>query len=190
VVDPDGVYRHTGPAKVFTSEAAAIAALREGRIHAGDVMVLAGIGPMGTGMEETYQITSALKALPFGKRVALLTDARFSGVSTGACVGHIGPEALAGGPLSKISNNDIISLIINRLTMIGTVDFMGECGKALTREEGAEILARRLSNPELAAHPKLPDDSRLWAALQQASGGTWGGCVYDVDKILQALAAG
>ncbi|MEI9895156.1 MAG: dihydroxy-acid dehydratase [Chthoniobacter sp.] len=70
--------------------------MREGRIQAGDVMVLAGIGPLGTGMEETYQITSALKTLPFGKHVALLTDARFSGVSTGACVGHIGPEALAG----------------------------------------------------------------------------------------------
>ena len=86
VVDADGVYRKEGPARVFTSEAAAIAALREGRIQAGDVMVLCGIGPMGTGMEETYQLTSALKHLPFGKHVALITDARFSGVSTGACV--------------------------------------------------------------------------------------------------------
>src|SRR6185295_3582488 len=101
VVGADGVYRHEGPARVFTSEAAAIAALREGRIAKGDVMVLCGIGPMGTGMEETYQITSALKTLPFGKYVALLTDARFSGVSTGACIGHVGPEALAGGPIGR-----------------------------------------------------------------------------------------
>jgi len=187
VVGPDGVYRHTGPARVFTSESAAIAALREGRIKAGDVMVLAGIGPMGTGMEETYQITSALKALPFGKHVALLTDARFSGVSTGACIGHIGPEALAGGPLCKIRDNDIISLIINRLSMTGSVDFCGEGGPNFSPEEGASILGDRNPNSKLAPHPDLPDDTRLWAALQQASGGTWGGCVYDADKILHAI---
>ena len=69
--------RLEGPARVFTSEAAAIAALRAGRIQAGDVMVLAGIGPMGTGMEETYQITSALKTLPFGKHVALADRCAF-----------------------------------------------------------------------------------------------------------------
>lgn len=188
VVDADGIYRHTGPARVFTSEAAAIAALREGKIQAGDVMVLAGIGPLGTGMEETYQITSALKALPFGKHVALLTDARFSGVSTGACVGHIGPEALAGGQLGKIRENDTISLIINRISMEGQIDFVGAEGRAFSPEEGAAILARRPSHPGLAPHPNLPDDTRIWAALQQASGGTWGGCVYDTESILGALS--
>lgn len=187
VVGADGVYRHTGPARVFTSESAAIAALREGRIQAGDVMVLAGIGPLGTGMEETYQITSALKALPFGKKVALLTDARFSGVSTGACVGHIGPEALAGGQIGNIRENDIISLVINRLSMEGQINFIGFDGKSFSPEEGALILAERESNPHLAPHPNLPDDTRIWAALQQASGGTWGGCVYDVESILTAL---
>lgn len=187
VVDADGVYRHTGPARVFTSEAAAIAALREGKIQAGDVMVLAGIGPLGTGMEETYQITSALKALPFGKHVALLTDARFSGVSTGACVGHIGPEALAGGQLGKVRENDTISLIINRISMEGQIDFVGTEGRTFSPEEGAAILAKRPSHPGLAPHPNLPDDTRIWAALQQASGGTWGGCVYDTESILGAL---
>lgn len=187
VVDADGVYRHTGPARVFTSEASAIAALREGRIKAGDVMVVAGIGPLGTGMEETYQITSALKALPFGKHVALLTDARFSGVSTGACVGHIGPEALAGGQLGKVRENDTISLVINRISMEGTIDFIGADGRSFSSEEGAAILAKRESNPHLAPHPNLPDDTRIWAALQQASGGTWGGCVYDAESILTAL---
>jgi putative YjhG/YagF family dehydratase len=187
VVGADGVYRHQGPARVFTSEAAAIAALREGKIQAGDVMVLAGIGPLGTGMEETYQITSALKAMPFGKRVALLTDARFSGVSTGACVGHIGPEALAGGQLGKIRENDTISLIINRMTMEGKIDFVGCEDRSFSPEEGAAILAKRDSHPGLAPHPQLPDDTRLWAALQQASGGTWGGCVYDVESVIAAL---
>jgi hypothetical protein len=65
------------------------------------VVVLAGIGPIGTGMKETYQVTGALKQLPFGNRIVLLTDGRFSGASTGACIGHIGPEGLAGGPIGK-----------------------------------------------------------------------------------------
>ena len=101
VVDPDGVYRLIGPARVFTTERAAIAALKgqgDKRVERGDVLVLICRGPVGAGMEETYQVTSALKFLPWGKHVAVLTDARFSGVSTGACVGHIGPEALAGRP--------------------------------------------------------------------------------------------
>ena len=179
VVDADGIYRHTGPARVFTSEAAAIAALREGRVQAGDTLVLAGIGPLGTGMEETYQITSALKALPFGKHVALLTDARFSGVSTGACIGHIGPEALAGGPLGKVLDGDTIRLEIDRVRMIGSVNFIAE--------NAAQILADRPSRADLAPHPQLPADTRLWAAMQNASGGTWGGCVYDAEAILARL---
>ena len=186
VVDPDGIYRKTGPARVFTSEAAAIAALREGRIVAGDIMILAGVGPMGTGMEETYQITSALKFLPFGKHVALLTDARFSGVSTGACIGHIGPEALAGGPLGRLRDGDIIRVEIDRVNMTGSVDFIGENGMS-TPAEAASILNARPPREDLAPHPALPDDTRLWAALQNASGGTWGGCVYDADAILARL---
>ncbi|MDQ3622688.1 MAG: YjhG/YagF family D-xylonate dehydratase [Verrucomicrobiota bacterium] len=187
VVDADGVYRKEGPARVFASEAAAIAAIREGRIETGDVMVLAGVGPMGTGMEETYQITSALKYLPFGKHVALLTDARFSGVSTGACLGHIGPEALAGGPIGKVRDGDWIRLVIDRVQMTGAVDLVGESERRFTPVEGAHLLASRATRPDLAPHPALPDDTRLWAALQEVSGGTWGGCVYDVGAILGAL---
>ena len=187
VVDADGVYRHTGPARVFTSEAAAIAALREGRVQASDTLVVAGIGPLGTGMEETYQITSALKALPFGKHVALLTDARFSGVSTGACLGHIGPEALAGGPLGKLRDGDTIRIEIDRERMLGSVDFIGENGRMFSADEGAKTLAARPLRDDLAPHPALPADTRLWAALQNASGGTWGGCVYDVEAILARL---
>ncbi len=189
VVDPDGTYRKTGPARVFTSEAAAIAALRAGRIVAGDVMVLCGVGPLGTGMEETYQITSALKMLPFGKHVALLTDARFSGVSTGACLGHIGPEALAGGPIGKLHDGDLIRIVIDRTAMTGTLDFIGEKDRTLSPDEATRELATRLPREDLAPHPKLPDDTRLWAALQNASGGTWGGCVYDVEAILARLGS-
>ena len=187
VVDADGVYRKQGRAKVFGSESSAIAAVRSGAIEPGDVMVLAGIGPMGTGMEETYQITSALKHLPFGKHVALLTDARFSGVSTGACIGHIGPEALAGGPIGKLRDGDWISIVIDRVNLTGTLDFTGEGNDRFSSEEGARRLAGRPSVESFAPHKNLPDDTRLWAALQQAGGGTWGGCVYDVEAILARL---
>lgn len=176
LVDADGIYRLEGPARVFVSERAAINAIKKGRIQAGDIMVLAGCGPIGTGMEETYQLTSALKHLPFGKHVALITDARFSGVSTGACIGHVGPEALAGGPLGKLREGDPIRIVVDRKKLEGTVDYVGE-----------DPLATRPMRDDLAPAAQLPDDTRLWAALQAASGGTWGGCVFDVDEIVARL---
>ncbi|HXG46496.1 MAG TPA: dihydroxy-acid dehydratase, partial [Methylomirabilota bacterium] len=190
VVDADGVYRKEGPARVFVSEKDAIAAIKKGRIQAGDVLVLAGCGPLGTGMEETYQLTSALKHLPFGKHVALITDARFSGVSTGACLGHVGPEALAGGPIGKLREGDWIRLVVDRVRLEGSVDFIGEGSRRFSAEEGATILSRRPSRSDLAPAAGLPADTRLWAALQQAGGGTWGGCVYDVEAIVRLLQAG
>ncbi len=190
VVGPDGVYRFTGPARVFVTEPAAIAAIKAGRIKAGDVLVLICRGPMGAGMEETYQLTSALKYLEFGKHVALLTDARFSGVSTGACIGHVSPEALAGGPVGKLRDGDLIEIVVDRVNLEGSINLIGEGGVAVGAEAGAGILARRPPRPDLAADPALPDDTRLWAALQDASGGAWGGSVFDVDAILKVLAAG
>ncbi len=188
LLDAGGVYRLEGPARVYVSEAAAMAAIKQGQVKAGDVMVLAGIGPMGTGMEETYQVTSALKHLPFGKQVALLTDARFSGVSSGACIGHIGPEGLAGGPIGKLRDGDLIRIVIDTRTQAASVDFVGEAGRKYDGSEGASVLAARPMRDDLRPNARLPDDTRLWAALQSVSGGTWGGCVYDVASILERLA--
>jgi putative YjhG/YagF family dehydratase len=190
VVDADGVYRKVGPARVFITERAAIAAIKEGLIQPGDILVLICRGPMGSGMEETYQITSALRYLPWGKHVAVLTDARFSGVSTGACIGHVGPEALAGGPIGKVRDGDMIQIIIDRNRLEGSIDLVGENGAVVGIEAGTRLLTQRLPRPDLAADPGLPDDTRLWAAMVRASGGTWGGCVYDVDAIAAALARG
>src|SRR3954468_2439930 len=187
VVDADGVYRKEGPAKVFVSEKEAMLAIKKGRIESGDILVLAGCGPMGTGMEETYQLTSALKHLPFGKTVSLVTDARFSGVSTGACIGHVGPEALAGGPIGKLHDGDRIRISIDRNKLEGSLDLVGEGDRKFSPEEGALVLAKRALRKDLAPAPQLPDDTRLWAALQQVGGGTWGGCVYDVDQIVNLL---
>ena len=190
VVGADGVYRLTGPARVFVSEAAAIRAIKERRIAEGDVLVLICRGPMGAGMEETFQVTGALRYLPFGKHVAVLTDARFSGVSTGACIGHVSPEALAGGPIGKLRDGDLVEIVIDSRALEGTVNFVGDRTRPLSYAEGAQELAGRTPRPDLAPDPALPADTRIWAALQDASGGTWGGCVFDADAIVRTLAAG
>jgi dihydroxyacid dehydratase/phosphogluconate dehydratase len=192
IVGGDGVYRHIGPARVFTTERAAIAALK-GRgdrpVRAGDVVVLMGRGPLGSGMEETYQLTSALKYVDWGRHVAIVTDARFSGVSTGACIGHVGPEALAGGPLGRVRDGDLIQIVVDRVGLTGSVDMVGTQDDPVSAEAGARILAQRSPHPDLRPDPDLPADTRLWAALQRLSGGTWGGCVFDVERIIAAVAS-
>lgn len=190
LLDNEGIFHHTGSVKVFTSEHSAINAIKNGSICAGDILILIGRGPTGTGMEETYQLTSALKHLPFGKHVSLITDARFSGVSTGACIGHVGPEALAGGPIGKLRTGDVIQIVIDTERLEGTVDFVGQDDNRFSPDEGRVILERRSVHPDLAPDPGLPDDTRLWAALQSVSGGTWRGSVYDVERILEVLEAG
>ena len=186
VVDADGVYRKTGPARVFHAEKDVIAAIKGGKIRPGDVIVLSCRGPMGSGMEEIFAITSALRYLDFGKHVAVITDARFSGVSTGACIGHATPEALAGGPIGKVREGDQIQIVIDRVRLEGSVNLVVNG----TAEEGARELDRRPVPAGLAADPDLPKETRLWAALQDASGGTWGGCVFDVDAIVEKLISG
>jgi putative YjhG/YagF family dehydratase len=180
LVGPDGVYRHEGPARVFTNESTAIAALKAARVRPGDVMVLMGIGP-GCGMPETYQITSALKYVKDGQRIALITDGRFSGVSTGACIGHVSPEAWAGGPIARVRDGDTIRLIVDTRSLEGSIDVVApDAGEFASRDR----------HPSLRPDPRVPADTRLWAALQNASGGSWGGCVYDADRITQLLESG
>ena len=193
VVDSDGVYRKTGPARVFTREVDAIAAIKghgPKPIRPGDVLVLIGRGPLGAGMEEIYQITSALKHLSFGRQVAVVTDARFSGVSTGACIGHVGPEALAGGPVGRLRDGDLVQIVVDRVNLEGTIDLVGFDDNDLGPAWGSSILAERTPHPDLAPDPELSDDTRLWAALQAVGGGAWGGCVYDPDAIIAVLKRG
>jgi len=190
VVDADGVYRKTGSARVFVRETDAIAAVKgqtDRPLKPGDVLVLMGRGPLGSGMEEIFQITSALKHLSWGHEVAVVTDARFSGVSTGACIGLVAPEALAGGPLSGVRDDDRIRIVIDRNTLEGTVDLVGDTGGEFGPEQGIRVLADRGPHPDLTPDPNLPPETRLWAALQRLGGGTWGGCVFDVEKIVERL---
>jgi xylonate dehydratase len=190
VVDADGVYRKTGPVRVFIREKDAVAAIKgqgDRPVRPGDIVVLCSRGPMGSGMEETYQVTSALKYISWGREVAVVTDARFSGVSTGACIGHVSPEALAGGPIGKLRDGDQIQIVIDRNQLVGTVDLVGDATRTFGAEEGTRELARRALREDLQPDVALPDETRLWAALQAVSGGAWQGCVYDVDKIIDAL---
>jgi len=193
LLDSDGVYRKIGPARVFTSESGAIRAIKAGDIKPGDIIVLICAGPMGSGMEEILEITGALKHLSWGKEVAVITDGRFSGVSTGACIGHIAPEALAEGPVGKVLDGDIIQIIIDCKNLQGSVDLIGDAETPANHRSmklGTKILADRPFRSDLAPHPDLPEDTRLWAALQETGGGTWGGCVYDVEAIVQKLNDG
>jgi len=187
LIDKNSMYRHRGPARVFVTEEAAIQAIKAGEVAHGDVVVLICGGPKGAGMQEIYQVTSALKMLPHCKHVAVLTDARFSGVSTGACIGHVSPEALAGGPVGKVREGDVIEIVIDRENLTGSVHLVGDGDGLFGTEEGTRRLEQRAARPDLRPHPALPDDTRLWAALVHASGGVWGGCVYDADRIIERL---
>ncbi len=193
VIDGDGVFRKTGTAKVFTTEPEAMRAVKTGGVQAGDILVLICAGPKGSGMEEIFQITSALRHLSFGRRVAVITDARFSGVSAGACIGHVGPEALAGGPIGKLKTGDLLRIEIDTRRLTGSLNLVGEEGSAaslLNPESGDYLLATRPLRSDLRPRTDLPDDTRLWAALQEVGGGTWGGCIFDVDRIVEVLKAG
>ncbi|WP_437203831.1 YjhG/YagF family D-xylonate dehydratase [Planctomicrobium sp. SH664] len=190
LLDEQGVYRKLGPARVFTSEREAIAAVKGQHpfpIRPGDILVLMCRGPLGSGMEETYQITGALRYLKWGKEVAVVTDARFSGVSTGACIGHVGPEALAQGPIGKLRDGDLVEIVIDCKNLTGTLNYVGSEEQRLSPEEGAAELAQRAPSVPLLPDPLLPPDTLMWALLQQLGGGTWGGCVYDPAALAKAL---
>ncbi|GAB5561795.1 MAG: xylonate dehydratase YagF [Synoicihabitans sp.] len=179
-IDAAGIFDHTGPARVFTSEATAIAAIKNAEVVAGDIMVILGLGP-GSGMPETYQVTSALKYVKGGEKISLITDGRFSGVSTGACVGHVSPEAWAEGPIGKLRDGDTVRLRVDTQKLEGSIDVI-----SLTNAE----LDARDTHPDLVRDERIPADTRLWSVLQNASGGSWGGCVYDVDRIAAIMAKG
>ena len=109
---------HEGPARVFDCEEDAIAAIKGGKIVAGDVVVIRYEGPKGgPGMREMLNPTSAIAGMGLGSSVALITDGRFSGASRGASIGHVSPEAAVGGPIALIEEGDIISINIPELKL-------------------------------------------------------------------------
>ena len=175
-----GNYYHEGRARVFYDESSAIAAVKstgDQRVLPGEVIVLLGRGPMGAGMPETAQITSALKYTKALSENVLITDGRFSGFSSGPCIGHVGPEALSGGPIGKLRDGDKIKIEINKDNCVGRINYVGD----------VDVFQKRPMNPNLKEDPNMPESVKLWAALQNTGGGTWGGCVPNVREIIKKL---
>lgn len=141
----------TGPAMVFESEDDAYQALGEDRIKPGHVIVVRNEGPRGgPGMREMLALTSMLKGMPLGSEVALVTDGRFSGGSRGLCIGHVSPEAAAGGPISLVENGDVIEIDISSQSINLLVDTV-------------ELESRRLRY-----HPCLPKFTTGWLSRYAA----------------------
>src|SRR5699024_9128086 len=141
-----------GTARVFERERAAMDALEDGTITSGDVVVIRYEGPKGgPGMREMLAITGAIKGAGLGKDVLLMTDGRFSGGTTGLCVGHIAPEAVDGGPIAYVRDGDRIRLDVGS----GTLDLLVDPQELEARAEGWEPLAPRYTRGVLAKYSKL-----------------------------------
>ena len=142
----------TGPARVFERERAAMDALTEGKISAGDVVVIRYEGPKGgPGMREMLAITAAIKGAGLGKDVLLLTDGRFSGGTTGLCIGHIAPEATDGGPIALLRDGDLIRVDIAARSL----ELLVEPEELAARKETWQPLPPRYTRGVLAKYAKL-----------------------------------
>ena len=147
-----GITSFEGPARVFEREQAAMDALENGTIQAGDVVVIRYEGPKGgPGMREMLMITGAIKGAGLGKSTLLLTDGRFSGGSTGLCVGHVSPEAVDGGPIAFIKDGDIVRIdITNR-----TLDLLVEPAELEARKIGWKPLPHKYTRGVLNKYSRL-----------------------------------
>ncbi|MEU0536734.1 dihydroxy-acid dehydratase [Amycolatopsis tolypomycina] len=149
-----------GPARVFEREQEAMAALNEGRIEAGDVVVIRYEGPKGgPGMREMLAITAAIKGAGLGKDVLLLTDGRFSGGTTGLCIGHVAPEAVDGGPIAFVRTGDRIAVDIKARS----IDLLVDAAELARRREGWEPLPNKFGEGVLGKYVKLVRSSSYGA---------------------------
>jgi len=147
-----GIDSFEGPARVFEREQAAMDAIEDGTVKAGDVVVIRYEGPKGgPGMREMLMVTGAIKGAGLGKSVLLLTDGRFSGGSTGLCVGHIAPEAVDGGPIAFIKDGDRIKIdTVNR-----TLDLLVDAAEVEKRKAGWKPLPHKYTRGVLAKYCKV-----------------------------------
>jgi dihydroxy-acid dehydratase len=147
-----GVDLFEGPAKVFEREQAAMDALENGSIVAGDVVVIRYEGPKGgPGMREMLMITGAIKGAGLGKSVLLITDGRFSGGTTGLCVGHVSPEAVDGGPIAFVKNGDRVSIDVKKRTL----DLLVDESEMTERRKSFKPLTHKYRRGVLAKYSKL-----------------------------------
>ena len=158
-----GIDSFEGPARVFEREQAAMDAVENGTIKAGDVVVIRYEGPKGgPGMREMLMITGAIKGAGLGKSTLLLTDGRFSGGSTGLCVGHVAPEAVDGGPIAFIKDGDLVRIdITNR-----TLDLLVDPAELEARKVGWTPLTHKYTQGVLAKYSKLVQSASKGAICQ------------------------
>jgi len=149
-----------GPARVFEREREAMDALTEGKISAGDVVVIRYEGPKGgPGMREMLAITAAIKGAGLGKDVLLLTDGRFSGGTTGLCIGHIAPEAVDAGPIAFVRDGDLIRVDIPTRS----IELLVDAAELAKRQDGWAPLPPRYSRGVLAKYTRLVKSAALGA---------------------------
>ena len=147
-----GVEKFEGPARVFEREQSAMEALQDGTIKAGDVVVIRYEGPKGgPGMREMLMITGAIKGAGLGKSTLLLTDGRFSGGSTGLCVGHVSPEAVDGGPIAFVKNGDLIRID----TIARTLDLLVDEAELIERRKNFKPIPHKFTRGVLAKYSKV-----------------------------------
>jgi dihydroxy-acid dehydratase len=147
-----GIDKFEGPARVFDREQLAMDAVENGTVQAGDVVVIRYEGPKGgPGMREMLMVTGAIKGAGLGKSTLLLTDGRFSGGSTGLCVGHISPEAVDGGPIAFIKDGDIVRID----TVMRTLDLLVDAQELEKRKVGWKPLSHKYTRGVLAKFTKL-----------------------------------
>jgi dihydroxy-acid dehydratase len=147
-----GVEKFEGPARVFEREQLAMDALQDGTIKAGDVVVIRYEGPKGgPGMREMLMITGAIKGAGLGKSTLLLTDGRFSGGSTGLCVGHVSPEAVDGGPIAFIKDGDLIRID----TIARTLDLLVDEAELVERRKNFKPIPHKFTRGVLAKYCKV-----------------------------------
>jgi dihydroxy-acid dehydratase len=147
-----GVEKFEGPARVFEREQLAMDALQDGTIKAGDVVVIRYEGPKGgPGMREMLMITGAIKGAGLGKSTLLLTDGRFSGGSTGLCVGHVSPEAVDGGPIAFVKDGDLIRID----TIARTLDLLVDEAELIERRKNFKPIPHKFTRGVLAKYSKV-----------------------------------
>jgi dihydroxy-acid dehydratase len=156
------VERFEGKARVFEKEQFAMAALEDGTIKAGDVVVIRYEGPKGgPGMREMLMITAAIKGAGLGKEVLLITDGRFSGGTTGLCVGHVSPETVDGGPIALVAEGDLISIDL----VARTLDLHVDPAELVRRRAAFVPLPNRYTRGVLSKYAKLVGSASLGAVL-------------------------
>ena len=159
-----GVEKFEGPARVFEREQSAMEALQDGTIKAGDVVVIRYEGPKGgPGMREMLMITGAIKGAGLGKTTLLLTDGRFSGGSTGLCVGHVSPEAVDGGPIAFVKDGDLIRID----TIARTLDLLVDEAELVERRKNFKPVPHKYKRGVLAKYSKVVGSASKGAVCGQ-----------------------